>query len=92
MTAPKEPMTTKVTEALALLERWADYPALLKAVATIKSALEDYEKARPLLDIIKGEKSEQIRLDMQTIEETWAEGESAGTSILRAVLRVKENK
>jgi len=59
MTAPKEPMTTKVTEALERVLMWyrryseglaelggTPLPEDLLAAATFKSALEDYEKLK----------------------------------------------
>ena len=59
-------------------------------VADLLAILSDYEAALPLLVLVKSEKASQIRLDTQTIEEAWAEGESAGISILRAALAYKE--
>ena len=58
--------------------------------ADLSTALKDHEAALPLLVLVKSESASQIRLDMQTTEEAWAEGESAGTSILRAALAYKE--
>jgi hypothetical protein len=52
----------------------------------------ELEAARPLIEAAMGADTRTLRLDAQTIGETWAEGESGGTVILRAALALRQRK
>jgi hypothetical protein len=56
------------------------------------NAEAELEAQRPLIEAAMGADTRTLRLDVQTIGETWAEGESGGTVILRAALALRQRK
>jgi predicted nuclease with TOPRIM domain len=97
----------KVADLLSLLDAYAalkeENATLRERIKSAQVEIDDLsrrltdreaelEAARPLIEAAMGADTRTLRLDEQTIGETWAEGESGGTVILRAALAYRQRK